>query len=198
VSESKRLRLAIPNGNLQQATIDLFGRAGYGLNVSSRSYRPTINDDESECLLVRPQEQPRYVSAGLLDAGFTSRDLIEEAGIAVREVLEIESQTTGFFTRWVLCVAQDSPVRRVEDLAGARIATELPNLTRAFFARANVNAQIEYSYGATEVKVPELADAIVESTITGNSIRANGLRIVATILESRPRLITNDAAWADP
>jgi ATP phosphoribosyltransferase len=195
--EKKTLRLAIPNGNLQQATVDLFCKAGYNMTVSARSYHPTVDDPEIECMLVRPQEQPRYVQAGLIDAGFTGLDLIREARAEVIEVLEVQSKTPGFYTRQVLIVPNDSPIREVKDLEGKRIATELVNLTQDFLEARGVKALVEYSYGATEVKVPLLADAIMDATVTGTSIRANGLRIVDTIIESRPRLIASQAAWDD-
>jgi ATP phosphoribosyltransferase len=198
MQEKKTLRLAIPNGNLQQATVNLFCKAGYNMAVSARSYHPDVDDDEIECMLVRPQEQPRYVQDGLIDAGFTGIDLIREAGASVIDVLEVQSKVSGFFTRWVLCVPNDSPVRDVKDLEGKRIATELPNLTREFLEQRGVKALVEYSYGATEVKVPLLADAIMEATVTGSSLRANGLRIVDTVIESRPRLIAGQRAWDDP
>jgi ATP phosphoribosyltransferase len=197
--ESKRLRLAIPNGNLQQATVDLFCKAGFNLRVDGRSYHPSIDDEEVECMLVRPQEQPRYVQDGLIDLGFTGIDLMKEAGVAdVVEVLVVNSKVSGFFTRWVLCVPNGSSVNEVRDLEGKRIATELPNLTREFLEARGVKALVEYSYGATEVKVPLLADAIMEATVTGSSLRANGLRIVDTVIESRPRLIASRMAWDDP
>ena len=198
MSENRTLRLAIPNGNLQQATVDLFGRAGYALTISGRSYYPSVADPEIECMLVRPQEQPRYVQDGLIDAGFTGLDLIREARANVIDVLEVNSKVSGFFTRWVLCVPNDSPIREVKDLEGKRIATELVNLTREFLEARGVRALVEYSYGATEVKVPLLADAIMESTVTGSSLRANGLRIVDTVIESRPRFIAGQHAWDDP
>jgi ATP phosphoribosyltransferase len=190
--------LAVPNGNLQQATVDLFCKAGYNMSISGRSYHPTVDDDEIECMLVRPQEQPRYVQAGLIDAGFTGLDLIREARADIVEVFEVRSKVSGFFTRWVLCVPNDSPIREVQDLEGTRIATELVNLTQEFLAARGVQALVEYSYGATEVKVPLLADAIMESTVTGSSLRANGLRVVDTVIESRPRLIASPQAWEDP
>ncbi len=197
--EQNSLRLAIPNGNLQPAVVDLFNKAGYNLRVDGRSYHPAIADSEIECMLVRPQEQPRYIQDGLIDVGFTGLDLIKEAGVTdVVEVMEVaNSKVSGFFTRWVLCVPNNSPVQEVRDLEGKRIATELVNLTRDFLESRGVRALVEYSYGATEVKVPLLADAIMESTVTGSSIRANGLRIVDTVIESRPRLIASRAAWGD-
>jgi ATP phosphoribosyltransferase len=193
------LRLAIPNGNLQQATVDLFSRAGYNMSVQPRSYFPTMDDPDVSCMLVRPQEQPRYVQDGLIDLGFSGRDLIREAGADVIEVLDAGSpHVSAFFTRWVLVVPEGSPVRDVKDLEGKRIATELVNVTRAFLEERGVKALVEYSYGATEVKPPLLADAIVDSTVTGTSLKANNLRIVATVIESTPRLIASKQAMDDP
>jgi ATP phosphoribosyltransferase len=198
IMEKPTLRLALPNGNLQQATVELFARAGYHISIASRSYFPTVDDDEIECMLVRPQEQPRYVQDGLIDAGLTGLDLIREARASVIEVLELPSKLNGFYTRWVLCVPNDSSVHELRDLEGKRIATELVEVTRDFLESRGIRARVEYSYGATEVKVPLLADAIMEATVTGSSIRANGLRIVETVIESRPRLIASQAAMDDP
>jgi ATP phosphoribosyltransferase len=193
------LRLAIPNGNLQQATVDLFCQAGYNMTVQPRSYYPAVDDGEIQCMLVRPQEQPRYVQDGLIDLGFSGLDLIQEAGAQVIEVLDAGStQISAFFTRWVLVVPERSSVQEVKDLEGKRIATELVNVTRAFLEGRGVQARVEYSYGATEVKPPLLADAIVDSTVTGTSLKANNLRIVATVIESTPRLIASQKAWDDP
>jgi ATP phosphoribosyltransferase len=193
------LRLAIPNGNLQQATVDLFSQAGYNMSVQPRSYFPTMDDADVSCMLVRPQEQPRYVQDGLIDLGFSGRDLIQEAGADVIEVLDAGSKhVPAFFTRWVLVVPEASPVRDVKDLEGKRIATELVNVTRSFLDERGVKALVEYSYGATEVKPPLLADAIVDSTVTGTSLKANNLRIVATVIESTPRLIASKQAMDDP
>ena len=193
------LRLAIPNGNLQQATVELFGRAGYSMAVQPRSYFPTVDDRDIECMLVRPQEQPRYVQDGLIDLGFSGFDLIREAGADVVEVLDAgSSKVSAFSTRWVLVVPEHSAVRDVKDLEGKRIATELVNVTRTFLEEHGVHALVEYSYGATEVKPPLLADAIVDSTVTGTSLRANNLRIVATVIESTPRLMASKQAWQDP
>jgi ATP phosphoribosyltransferase len=198
MNERKFLRLAIPNGSLQQSTVDLFCRAGYNMRVDGRSYRPAIADDEIECLLVRPQEQPRYIQDGLMDVGITGVDLIQEAGAKVIEVMDmIYSKVSRRPTRWVVAVPNDSPIRDVRDLSGKRIATELVNVTRAFLDTHGVKALVEYSYGATESKPGLLADAIVDATETGNSLRANGLRIVATVAESTPRLIASPAAWND-
>ena len=195
---TRALRLAIPNGNLQQATVDLFCKAGYNMTVEPRSYYPAIDDDEIECMLVRPQEQPRYVQDGLIDAGFCGLDLIREAGADVIEVLDTAgSKVSAFYTRQVLVVPEDSPVQDVKDLEGKRIATELVNVTRAFLEERGVQALVEYSYGATEVKPPLLADAIVDATVTGTSLKANNLRIVETVIESTPRFIASKQAWDD-
>jgi len=199
-SEKRTLRLAIPNGNLQAATLDLFNRAGYKMAVSSRSYRPNADDTEIEALLMRPQEQPRYLQDGLIDCGFTGLDLIREARAEVIEVLDVShSREESFHTRQVIAVLNDSPIREVRDLEGKRIATELVNVTRDFLEARGVSAVVEYSYGATEVKtVAGLADAIVDATVTGNSLRANGLRIVETIITSSPRLVASPKAMQDP
>ncbi|MCH8994405.1 MAG: ATP phosphoribosyltransferase [Chloroflexi bacterium] len=192
------LRLAIPNGNLQQATVDLFCKAGYRMTVQPRSYYPVVDDPDIQCMLVRPQEQPRYVQDGLIDAGFSGLDLIREAGADVIEVLDTaSSNVAAFYTRWVLVVPEASPIQDVSDLEGKRIATELVNVTRAFLEERGVQALVEYSYGATEVKPPLLADAIVDATITGASLKANNLRIVAQVIESTPRFIASKAAWED-
>jgi ATP phosphoribosyltransferase len=193
------LRLAVPNGNLQQATIDLFCKAGYNMAVQPRSYYPAVDDREIHCMLVRPQEQPRYVQDGLIDMGFSGLDLIREAGADVLEVLDTAgSQVSAFRTRWVLVVPGLAPIREVKDLEGKRIATELVNVTRAFLEERGVHALVEYSYGATEVKPPLLADAIVDATVTGASLKANDLRIIETVIESTPRFIASRAAWDDP
>jgi ATP phosphoribosyltransferase len=196
--ERRTLRFAIPNGSLQQATVDLFCRAGYNMKVDGRSYYPTVADDEIECMLVRPQEQPRYVEDGLIDAGVTGYDWIQETGASVVEVMEMGySKVSKRPTRWVLVVPEASPVQSVADLEGKRIATELVRLTREFLDQRGVTARVEYSYGATEVKPPLLADAIVDATETGASLRANGLRIVDCVIESTPRFIASPQAWAD-
>ena len=192
------LRLAIPNGNLQQPTVDLFCKAGYRMTVQPRSYYPVVDDPDIQCMLVRPQEQPRYVQDGLIDAGFSGLDLIREAGADVIEVLDTaSSNVAAFYTRWVLVVPEASTIQDVSDLEGKRIATELVNVTRAFLEERGVQALVEYSYGATEVKPPLLADAIVDATITGASLKANNLRIVAQVIESTPRFIASKAAWED-
>lgn len=196
---SQPLRLGIPAGSLQEATAELFRRAGYKISFSSRSYYPGIDDDEIECMLIRAQEMARYVQDGVLDAGLTGHDWIVETGAQVTEVAELVfSKVSRRPVRWVLCVPEDSPVQKVEDLAGKRIATEAVGLTRSFLAKHGVEARIEFSWGATEVKPPKLADAIVEVTETGSSLRANHLRIVAEVLQSTTRFIANQESYADP
>ncbi len=193
------LKFGIPAGSLQNATIELFERAGYHITSSSRSYYPTIDDPEIECLLIRAQEMARYVEQGILDAGITGRDWILEGNSQVTEVCELTfSKVSRRPVRWVLCVPEDSPVRSVTDLQGKCIATEAVGLATRFLAEHGVTARVEFSWGATEVKPPRLADAIVEVTETGSSLRANNLRIVAEILQSTPRLIANEQAYADP
>ena len=193
------LRLGIPAGSLQEATAQLFQRAGYKIAFSSRSYYPSIDDQEIECLLIRAQEMARYVEQGILDAGITGYDWVLETGAQVVEVCELVfSKVSRRPVRWVLCVPNESPVRAVQDLEGKRIATEAVGLTKAFFARHGVHAVVEFSWGATEVKPPRLADAIVEVTETGSSIRANNLRIVAEVLQSTTRLIANQKSYGDP
>ena len=196
---STLLKLGIPAGSLNEATVDLFRRAGYRITSSSRSYSPEIDDDEIECLMVRAQEMARYVEQGVLDAGITGHDWVVETGADVHELCELVfSKVSRHPARWVLCVPNDAPVRTVEDLEGKRIATEVVNTTRTYLKRHGVNAQVEFSWGATEAKPPRLVDAIVELTETGSSLRANNLRIVDEILRSTPRIIANHAAMADP
>jgi ATP phosphoribosyltransferase len=193
------LKFGIPAGSLQNATIELFERAGYHINISSRSYYPAIDDPEIECLLIRAQEMARYVEQGILDAGITGLDWVLETNAQVAEVCELTfSKVSRRPVRWVLCVPDDSPVRTVADLAGKRIATEAVGLATRFLAQQGVTARVEFSWGATEVKPPRLADAIVEVTETGSSLRANNLRVVAEILQSTPRLIANVQSYADP
>lgn len=195
---SKLLKLGIPAGSLQEAAADLFRRAGYKITFTSRSYYPTIDDDQIECLLIRAQEMARYVEDGALDAGLTGRDWILETGADVHEVAElIFSKVSRRPARWVLCVPEDSPVKTVKDLAGKRIATEAVGLTTRYLQEQGVQARVEFSWGATEVKPPKLADAIVEVTETGSSLRANNLRIVAEVLSSTPRLVANHRSYAD-
>src|SRR5579862_5080818 len=192
------LRLGIPKGSLQDATIQLFAKAGWRISISSRSYFPGIDDPEINCMMVRAQEMARYVETGGLDAGITGRDWVRETGADVAEIGELlYSKQSLAAVRWVLAVPEDGPIQSVKDLEGKVIATEVVNLTKKYLAGHGVNARVEFSWGATEVKVPQLADAIVEVTETGSSLRANHLRIVDTILESRTVFIANHAAAAD-
>ena len=186
------LKLGIPAGSLQEATRELFERAGYRITISSRSYYPTIDDEEIDCLTVRAQEMARYVEQGVLDAGITGHDWVVETGANVEEICElVYSKVSRRPTRWVLCVPNDSEIHSASDLQGKRIATEVVNMTNNYLKKHGVSADVEFSWGATEVKPPRLADAIVEVTETGNSLRANNLRIVDELLQSTPRLIAN-------
>jgi ATP phosphoribosyltransferase len=195
----KELRLGIPKGSLQEATLQLFARAGWRIAVNSRSYFPTIDDPDIKCLLIRAQEMARYVETGALDAGITGRDWVLETGADVAEVAElVYAKQRMARVRWVLAVPEESPIRSVRDLEGKVLATEVVRLTKGYLARNGVQARVEFSWGATEVKVPQLADAIVEVTETGSSLRANHLRIVDTVLESTTLFIANRAAWEDP
>jgi ATP phosphoribosyltransferase len=194
----RKLRLGIPAGSLQEATAALFKKAGYKITFSSRSYYPQIDDPEIECLLIRAQEMARYVEEGILDAGITGHDWIVETQAKVVEICELVfSKTSRRPVRWVLCVPNSSPVKAVKDLEGKRIATEAVGLTKAFLARHGVTARVEFSWGATEVKPPRLADAIVEVTETGSSLKANDLRILEEVLQSTTRLVANQAAYRD-
>ncbi|GAC1646433.1 MAG: ATP phosphoribosyltransferase [Acidobacteriaceae bacterium] len=193
-----KLRLGIPKGSLQDATIALFARAGWNIYANGRSYFPTVDDPEIECMLVRAQEMARYVEHGALDAGLTGRDWVLDSGLEVETVCDlIYAKQTRNKVRWVLCVPEDSPYQRAEDLEGKIIATELVNTTKKYFADKNVNVQVDFSWGATEVKPPTLADAIVEVTETGSSLKANRLRIIDTLSESYTQLIANKTAWQD-
>jgi len=192
------LKLGIPKGSLQDATIELFSRAGWRITLGSRSYVPAIDDPEIECLLVRAQEMARYVQSGALDAGITGHDWVAETGAEVNELAElVYAKQRLARVRWVLAVPEDSSIREPRDLEGKTIATEVVQLTRQYLRRFGVNAQVEFSWGATEVKVPQLADAIVEVTETGSSLRANRLRIVDTVLESATVFIMNRSAAED-
>ena len=194
----KKLVLGIPKGSLQESTIRLFGKAGYKIIVSGRSYMPSIDDPEIECLMFRAQEIARYVERGVLDAGLTGKDWITENDAKVVEIEDLvySKATTNAF-RWVVAVPEDSNIRSVQDLEGKRIATELVHATKQFLESRGVKAEVEYSWGATEIKVPHLVDAIVEGTETGSSLKAHKLRIVDTVVESTTKLIANHAAWAD-
>jgi ATP phosphoribosyltransferase len=199
MSNKKRVvRIGLPKGSLQEATIEKMAKAGFHISVSSRSYIPYVDDEELEVRLIRAQEVSRYVEHGYLDCGITGYDWIQENGSDVHEVGEfLFSKATRQPARWVLAVPEDSPIKTVKDLAGKRIATEVVRLTRKYLRRHGVKAEVEFSWGATEVKAHELVDAIVELTETGSSLRANKLRIVDTLLVSTPRLIANHAAWND-
>jgi ATP phosphoribosyltransferase len=193
-----RLKLGIPKGSLQDATLDLFARAGWKISVGSRSYVPSIDDLEIECLMARAQEMARYVETGALDAGITGHDWVVETGAQVDELAElIYAKQRLARVRWVLAVPEDSAIHRPEDLEGKVIATEVVKITERFLERHGVRARVEFSWGATEVKVPKLADAIVEVTETGASLRANRLRIVDTVLESATVFIMNSTAARD-
>jgi ATP phosphoribosyltransferase len=193
------LRFGLPKGSLEQSTIELLARAGFKVQSSSRGYKPYINDTELDARLVRPQEMSRYVAQGFLDFGITGKDWVQESGHEVEVLCDLAySKATSLPARWVVAVPENSPMKTVRDLQGKRIATELVETTKRYLAKHNVSAEIEFSWGATEVKVPELVDAIVDLTETGSSLRANKLRILDTIVESYPQVIVNRAVFADP
>ncbi len=194
------LKLGLPKGSLEQATIELFRKAGWRISGSERSYFPSIDDPEIRGALMRPQEMPRYIADGTLDAGVTGKDWIVENGVELILVADfVYSKVSRRPTRWVLAVPAESPIQRIEDLKGKRIASEMTNFTRRYFAERGIDVHVEFSWGATEAKAAEgLVDAIVEVTETGSTIRAHGLRIVADLLESNPQLVANPAALADP
>jgi ATP phosphoribosyltransferase len=193
-----KLKLGIPKGSLENATIDLFRRAGFNITTSSRSYFPSIDDPEISCMLIRAQEMARYVEDGVLDAGLTGRDWIEESEAQVESIADLIYSKQSFGkVRWVLAAPESSPYQSIKDLEGKTIATELVATTKRYLERNGVRAKVEFSWGATEVKPPELADAIVEVTETGNSLRANKLRILETILESNTQLIVNRESWKE-
>ena len=190
------IKLGLPKGSLQESTFELLRRAGYRISVRGRSYYPEVDDPELETVLIRAQEIPRYVQNGILDAGITGWDWIRENRAEVQEVANLLYAKAGFrAVRWVLAVPEGSSFEKAEDLEGKRVATEVVNLTRDYFSRRGVNCEIEFSWGATEVKPPRLVDAIVELTETGSSLRANKLRIIDTVLESTTRLIANVTTW---
>jgi ATP phosphoribosyltransferase len=194
-----KIRLGIPKGSLQDATIALFASAGFKIHASGRSYFPSTDDPELECMLIRAQEMARYVEHGVLDAGLTGLDWVVESGRQVQTVCDlIYSKVSRGGVRWVLAVPEDSTFQRAEDLAGKIIATELVEVTKNYFASRNVPVQVDFSWGATEVKPPMLADAIVEVTETGSSLRANRLRIIETVLESNTQVIANKKAYDHP
>jgi ATP phosphoribosyltransferase len=193
-----KLRLGIPKGSLQDATLQLFQRAGLEVYTSSRSYFASTGDAEIECMLIRAQEMARYVEHGALDAGLTGRDWVMESGLDVVPVADlIYAKRSRGKVRWVLAAPEDSPFQRPQDLSGRIIATELVNVTRNYFRNKGLDVQVEFSWGATEVKPPMLADAIVEVTETGTSLKANRLRILETVLESNPQIIANRSSWAE-
>jgi ATP phosphoribosyltransferase len=193
------LMLGLPKGSLEESTRNLFAKAGWRITVNSRSYRPTIDDPELDGRFVRAQEVSRYVEHGFFDCGLTGQDWIQENGSDVVEVCDlVYSRASAARSRWVLCVAEDSPVKSPKDLAGKRVATELVKTVERYFAAKKIPITVEFSWGATEVKVPDLVDAIVDITETGSSLRANNLRVVDTILETNTKLIANRKAWANP
>ena len=197
--ETQVLRLGLPKGSLQESTFDLLEKAGYGFSVRSRSYFPLIDDEELTAMLVRAQEMGKYVADGVFDAGITGLDWIAETGADVHVVADlIYSQASMRPVRWGLAVPEDSDIHSVQDLEGKRIATEVVGLTNRWLAEHGVSADVEFSWGATEVKAPDLVDAIVEVTETGNSLRANKLRIVEVLLSSNTQLVANKDAWEDP
>jgi ATP phosphoribosyltransferase len=190
--------LGLPKGSLEESTRSLFAKAGWKITVNSRSYRPSIDDPELDGRFLRAQEVSRYVEHGFFDCGLTGQDWIQENGSDVVEVCDlVYSRASTAKSRWVLCVAEDSPVRVPKDLAGKRVATELVQTVRRYFAARKIPVEVEFSWGATEVKVPDMVDAIVDITETGSSLRANKLRVVDTLLETNPKLIANRKAWAN-
>ncbi len=195
----RRLRIGLPKGSLQETTQQLFTRAGFMLRILSRSYYPEIDDDELECILIRPQEMARYVDQGVLDAGITGLDWVIESRAKVKELADLRAPWPNYGpVRWVVAVKNNSKIRNVKDLQGKRIATEVVHLAQRYLKSHGVKADVEFSWGATEVKPPLLADAIIDVTETGSSLRANDLRIIDTVIESTPRFIANREACADP
>ena len=193
-----KLKLGVPKGSLQEATFTLLSKAGFHFSVSSRSYFPSVDDEELEAMLIRAQELPRYVEDGVFDAALTGYDWIVESGASVISVSDlVYSKQSMRKVQWVLAVHESSTVKSVKDLEGKRIATEVVSITRSYLAKNKVNATVEFSWGATEVKTPDLVDAIVEVTETGSSLRANKLRIVDVVLESNTKLIANKKSWED-
>ncbi len=196
-SNGKLINVGLPKGSLEKATLNLFSKAGYKINVSSRSYRPSFDDPELEGRFVRAQEISRFVEYGFFDCGLTGHDWVLENNSDVKEVCElVYSRASNVTSNWVLAVPESSDIQNIQDLEGKRIATEVVNLTRDFLSKNSVQADVEFSWGATEVKVPEMVDAIVDLTETGSSLRANKLRIVDTILSTSTRLIANKKSWA--
>ena len=196
---SNILKLGIPKGSLEEATVNLFAKAGYNITIKSRSYFPSIDDNEIECMLIRAQEIARYVQNGVLDAGLTGKDWIQENRADVVEIADlVYSKTSSRPVRWVLAVPNESPIQSVKDLQGKRVATEAVNMTVDYLKKHGVTADVEFSWGATEVKPPKLVDAIVEITETGSSLRANNLRIIETLMESNTKFVMNKEAYDNP
>jgi len=196
---SNILKLGIPKGSLEEATVNLFAKAGYNIKTKSRSYFPSIDDNEIECMLIRAQEIARYVQNGVLDAGLTGKDWIQENRADVIEIADlVYSKTSSRPVRWVLAVPNESPIQSVKDLQGKRVATEAVNMTVDYLKKHGVTADVEFSWGATEVKPPKLVDAIVEITETGSSLRANNLRIIETLMESNTKFVMNKEAYDNP
>jgi ATP phosphoribosyltransferase len=198
MSEPRILRLALPKGSLQDTTFQLFERAGFQIRAASRSYYPTINDPEIECILIRPQEMARYIEQGVMDCGVTGLDWVLESGADVQELADLRAPWPNYVAvRWVLAVKEGSPFSVPEDLQGKRIAAEVVGMTERYLEKKGIEAKVEFSWGATEVKPPVLADAIVDVTETGSSLRANRLKVLDVLLESTPRFVANRAAAAD-
>ncbi len=196
--KSNKLIVGIPKGSLQETTVRLFGLAGYNLRIDGRSYYPGIDDSEIECMLIRAQEMARYVEQGVLDVGITGLDWVKETGAKVKEVADLRAPWPNYRQiRWLLCVKEGSKIKSVKDLDGKRIATEAVGMTKRYLKEHGVKADVEFSWGATEVKPPVLADAIVDVSETGSSIRANNLKILDTVVETTPRLIANRKSWED-
>lgn len=192
----EKLKLGLPAGSLQNATLEIFKKAGFNIYVNERSYFPHVDDEELECILIRAQEIPRYVQSGVLDAGISGKDWIMETGADVLEVAELVYAKQGFRPiKLVLAVPEDSAIKHIKDLQGKKIATELVEVTKEFLRSNNIQACVEFSWGATEVKPPALVDAIAELTETGRSLKANNLRVIETILQSTPRFIVNKESW---
>jgi ATP phosphoribosyltransferase len=197
-TDENRLKIGIPKGSLQETTKKLFALAGFNLRISGRSYYPDIDDPELECILIRPQEMARYVELGVLDCAITGLDWLQETGADVQELMDLKAPWSNYGTvRWVMAAKEGSPFNNVEDLQGKRIATEAVGMTQRFLADHGVTAHVEFSWGATEVKPPILADAIVDVSETGSSLRANNLKIMHVVLESTPRFIANHDALRD-
>ncbi|MDA8089776.1 MAG: ATP phosphoribosyltransferase [Nitrospiraceae bacterium] len=198
MSAEKKLKIGLPKGSLQESTLKLFRKAGYHISVSSRSYYPSFDDPQIEAMLIRAQEMAGYVEKGILDCGLTGKDWILEQNADVHEVAELIYAKEGLKpVKWVVAVPQDSSIKKLKDLNGKRVSTELVSYTKRYLKKNGVKAEVEFSWGATEVKPPHLADAIVELTETGNSLRANNLRIVDVMLESSTRFIANSKSWKD-